>query len=89
MGNAVKSAEQQRIGLLYSLYPELPHRQCSALVWHTRGREFEPRFRQRLAICWPRLHCNMWSLGGTAREWGGGVTSQLNLPSLMPLPGAG
>ena len=67
----------------------LSGRTGGALVWHTRGSEFEPRFLQQFLRLYSAFTpCNMWSSGGTAHE-GGGETSQLDLPSLTPLYVAG
>ena len=72
-----------KIFALQRLYPEWPHRQGGCLAcWRLQD--------QIPAVA--KLHrfkLRMRGSGGTAHEGGGGATSQLHLPSLMPLSIAG
>ena len=71
-----------------SIHPEWPHRQCVGLAY-TWTRVRVSVGAASLVICRPRsTPCNTWSSGGIAHE-SGGTTSQLYLPSQMPLSVAG
>ena len=70
-----------------SLYPEWPHRQCVFLAFrrsHVRG----SLSAASLMIC--SSHCRQYvEFRGYCPVYGGGATSQLDLPSLTPFSVAG